>query len=142
MDKATCYQIRIPSNQVNNINMGGLDLNMRLLVFVGALTFVCSCPFPYVIIRSRVFIRRGRSIKIVSLPLVYTCMINLDRCDYVVAQLEKGQNNLSSLKDYFATDYMLGTILFVYCLLFINTFYLSKLDVSKNNNILLNKKNM
>lgn len=43
---------------------------------------------------------------------------------YVVAQLEKGQNNLSSLLDYFATDYMLETILFVYCLLFINTFYL------------------
>lgn len=60
---------------------------------------------------------------------------------YVVAQLEKGQNNLSSLKDYFATDYMLGTILFVYCLLFINTFYLSKLDVSRNNNILLNSQN-
>ena len=59
---------------------------------------------------------------------------------YVVAQLEKGQNNLSSLKDYFATDYMLGTILFVYCLLFINTFYLSKLDVSRNN-ILLNSQN-
>jgi len=59
----------------------------------------------------------------------------------VVAQLEKGQNNLSSLKDYFATDYMLGTILFVYCLLFINTFYLSKLDVSRNNNILLNSQN-
>ena len=52
---------------------------------------------------------------------------------YVVARL--GQNNSSSplieasqrqeLKDYFATDYMLETILFVYCLLFINTFYLS-----------------
>lgn len=40
---------------------------------------------------------------------------------YVVAQL--GQNNLSSFKDYFATDYMLETI-FMYCLLFINTFYL------------------
>jgi len=36
---------------------------------------------------------------------------------------------------------MLGTILFVYCLLFINTFYLSKLDVSRNNNILLNSQN-
>jgi hypothetical protein len=42
--------------------------------------------------------------------------------------LEKGQNKTSSIKDYFATDYMLGTILFVYYLLFINTFYLSKLD--------------
>jgi hypothetical protein len=51
-----------------------------------------------------------------------------------------GQNTLSSLKNYFATDYMLGTILFVYCLLFINTFYLSKLDVSRNN-ILLNSQN-
>jgi hypothetical protein len=66
---------------------------------------------------------------------------------YVVAQLEKGLNNLSSLKDnlsilkdYFATDYMLETILFVYCLLFINTFYLSKLDVSRDN-ILLNSQN-
>lgn len=125
---------------------------------------------------------------------------------YVVAQLEKGQNNLSSdlpwaylpvpskptllgapplaflpqwlrrahcrvpsleawplamgsapgLLDYFATDYMLETILFVYCLLFINTFYLplpcngpcknrarlgSKLDVSKNNNLLNSQNN-
>ena len=55
--------------------------------------------------------------------------------------MEKGQNNLSSLKDYFATDYMLGTILFVYCLLFINTFYLSKLDVSRNKNLLNSQKN-
>jgi hypothetical protein len=51
-----------------------------------------------------------------------------------------GQNNLSSIKNYFATDYMLETIFFVYCLLFINTFYLYKLDVSKNN-ILLNSQN-
>ena len=55
---------------------------------------------------------------------------------YVVAHLETGQNNLSSdayaINDYFATDYMLGTIFFVYCLLFINTFYLSKLDVSRS----------
>ena len=35
---------------------------------------------------------------------------------------------------------MLETILFVYCLLFINTFYLYKLDASKNN-ILLNSQN-
>ena len=35
---------------------------------------------------------------------------------------------------------MLETILFVYCLLFINTFYLSKVDVSRNN-ILLNNQN-
>jgi hypothetical protein len=94
---------------------------------------------------------------------------------YVVAQLEKGQNNLSStfafalpfaldgsllpliypllkpgeareeskakVTNYFATDYMLGTILFVYCLLFINTFYLSKLDVSRNKNLLNSKNN-
>ena len=32
---------------------------------------------------------------------------------------------------------MLETILLVYCLLFINTFYLYKLDASKNNNIIL-----
>ena len=64
---------------------------------------------------------------------------------YVVAQL--GQDNLSSYllalpynKNYFATDYMLGTVSFVYCLLFINTFYLYKLDVSKNS-LLLNSEN-
>ena len=51
-----------------------------------------------------------------------------------------GLNNLSSIKNYFATDYMLGTILYVYSLLFINTFYLYKLDVSKNI-ILLNSQN-
>ena len=56
-----------------------------------------------------------------------------------------GLNNLSSkvgtyLENYLATDYMLETISFVYCLLFINTFYLSKLDVSRNN-ILLNSQN-
>ena len=54
-----------------------------------------------------------------------------------------GQNNLSSItKNYFATDYMLETIFFVYYLLFINTSYLYKLDVSriwKNN--LLNSQN-
>ena len=64
---------------------------------------------------------------------------------YVVAQL--GQNNLSSYllalpfnKNYFATDYMLETVSFVYCLLFINTFYLYKLDVSRNS-LLLNSEN-
>ena len=57
---------------------------------------------------------------------------------YVVAQM--GQNNLSSIMFYFATDYMLETILFMYCLLFINTFYLYKLDVSRNI-ILLNSQN-
>ena len=51
-----------------------------------------------------------------------------------------GLNNLSSIKDYLATDYMLETVLFVYCLLFINTSYLYKLDASKNN-ILLNSQN-
>jgi hypothetical protein len=64
---------------------------------------------------------------------------------YVVAQL--GQNNLSSYflqpsnKDYSATDYMLGTVSFVYYLLFINTFYLYKLDVSRNNNLLISENN-
>ena len=57
---------------------------------------------------------------------------------YVVAQM--GLNNLSSINNYFATDYMLEPILFVYCLLFINTFYLYKLDVSKNI-LLLNSQN-
>ena len=57
---------------------------------------------------------------------------------YVVAQM--GLNNSSSIKNYFATDYMLETMLFMYCLLFINTFYLYKLDVSKNI-LLLNSEN-
>ncbi len=64
---------------------------------------------------------------------------------YVVAQL--GQNNLSSYlltllinNNYFATDYMLETVFFVYCLLFINTFYLYKLDASRNS-LLLNSEN-
>jgi hypothetical protein len=56
-----------------------------------------------------------------------------------------GQNNLSSYlniinRNYFATDYMLETVSFVYCLLFINTFYLYKLDVSRNS-LLLNSEN-
>ena len=50
---------------------------------------------------------------------------------YVVAQM--GLNNLSSIKNYFATDYMLETILFVYCLLFSNTFYLYKVNISRKN---------
>jgi hypothetical protein len=52
-----------------------------------------------------------------------------------------GQNNLSSCfaRNYFATDYMLETV-FMYCLLFTNTFYLYKLDASRNN-ILLNSQN-
>jgi len=57
---------------------------------------------------------------------------------YVVAQM--GQNNLSSFKNYSATDYMLETVLLLNCLLFIYTFYLFKLDASKNN-ILLNSQN-
>jgi hypothetical protein len=64
--------------------------------------------------------------------------ISLHDTYYVVAQM--GQNNLSFINNYFATDYMLETILFVYFLLFINTFYLYKLDVSRNN-ILLNSQN-
>jgi hypothetical protein len=56
---------------------------------------------------------------------------------YVVAQL--GLNNYFTSFNYFATDYMLETI-FLYCLLFINTFYLFKLDVSKNI-VLLNSQN-
>lgn len=56
---------------------------------------------------------------------------------YVVAQM--GLNNLLYINNYFATDYMLETIL-MYYLLLINTFYLYKLDVSRNN-ILFNGKN-
>lgn len=52
-----------------------------------------------------------------------------------------GLNNSSSSKNYFATDYMLETISFVYCLLFIYTFYLYKLDVSKINNLLDSQNN-
>ena len=50
-----------------------------------------------------------------------------------------GLNNLSSYKNYSATDYMLGTVL-MYCLLFINTSYLYKLELSRNI-ILLNSQN-
>lgn len=77
---------------------------------------------------------------------------------YVVAQM--GQDNLSSF-NYFASDYMLETILFQYCLLFINTSYLCKegykcaefnklnpsavsflqLDVSRNNILLKSQNN-
>ena len=56
-----------------------------------------------------------------------------------------GLNNFSSIKNYFASDYMLETVLFVYCLLFINMFYLYKLDVSRNYiclySLLLNSEN-
>ena len=46
----------------------------------------------------------------------------------------------ASINNYFATDYMLETVSFVYCLLFINAFYLYKLDVSRNS-LLLNSEN-
>ena len=56
-----------------------------------------------------------------------------------------GKNNLSLLwqgyKNYFSTDYMLGTIFSEYYLLFINTFYLNKLDASRINNPLNSKNN-
>lgn len=51
-----------------------------------------------------------------------------------------GLNYLSFIDNNFVIDYMPGSILFVYYLLFINTFYLYKLDVSKNN-ILLSSQN-
>lgn len=59
-----------------------------------------------------------------------------------------GLNNSSSEKNYFAADYMLETVSYVYYLLFINTSYLlllcynatAKLDLSKNI-VLLNSKN-
>lgn len=51
-----------------------------------------------------------------------------------------GLNYLSTIDNNFVTDYMLGTMFFVYYLLFINTFYLYKLDVSKKN-FLLNSEN-
>src|SRR5690606_21594924 len=56
---------------------------------------------------------------------------------YVVARV--GRNMLFYINNIDETDYMLGRIL-VYYLLFINTFYLYKLDASKNN-ILLNSQN-
>ena len=76
---------------------------------------------------------------------------------YVVAQM--GLNNfffvVQTVKNYFATDYMLETVLFVYCLLFIYTFYLYELasglaelarkpvliDVSRSNNLLNSENN-
>jgi hypothetical protein len=51
-----------------------------------------------------------------------------------------GLNSTSSFKYYFATDYMQETVLSAYCLLFIYTPYLYKLDVSKNI-FLLNSQN-
>jgi hypothetical protein len=58
----------------------------------------------------------------------------------VVAQEEMGLNYLSITENNYAIDYMLGTMFFVYYLLFINVVYLNKLDVSRNN-ILLNSEN-
>lgn len=55
---------------------------------------------------------------------------------YVVAQM--GPNNWSCFS-YYATDYMLETVLYVFCLLFINTSYLY-IDASKNI-FLLNSEN-
>lgn len=59
-----------------------------------------------------------------------------------------GKNILSSIclgilgsKFCFSTDYMLETILSDYNLLFINTFYLSKLDVSRQQSCFLNSQN-
>ena len=52
----------------------------------------------------------------------------------MVAHFKMGLNNLL-ISNYFATDYMLETIFFVYCLLFINTFYLYKIDVSRNRKV-------
>ena len=57
---------------------------------------------------------------------------------YVVAQM--GHNSVLYFKSYFATDYMLETMLFLYCLLFIYTFYLC-LDASKKNFLLNSEKN-
>ena len=51
-----------------------------------------------------------------------------------------GLKNLSSINNFFETDYMLEPIFFVYYLLFIYTSYLIKLDGSRNN-ILLNSQN-
>lgn len=58
---------------------------------------------------------------------------------YVVAHKEMGLNYY--LSNNFVIDYMLGSILFVYYLLCINTFYLYKLDVSKNNILLYSENN-
>ena len=58
-------------------------------------------------------------------------------CPFFLYNLKKRTKNNS------ASDYMLETILFEYYLLFIYTFYLYKLDVSKNrgSSFLLNSKN-
>jgi len=51
---------------------------------------------------------------------------------YVVAQTEKGLNNLY----YYAIDYTLGTIFLGYYLLFIFNYYLLKIDVNRSYNFL------
>jgi heme/copper-type cytochrome/quinol oxidase subunit 1 len=67
---------------------------------------------------------------------------------YVVAQL--GLNNISFLlilvltninKYFFEIDYMLESMFFAYCLLFINTFCLYKLDYSRCNKLLSSENN-
>lgn len=67
---------------------------------------------------------------------------------YVVAQL--GLNNISLLLIlvlttiniyFFEIDYMLESMFFVYCLLFINTFCLYKLDYSRCNKLLSSENN-
>lgn len=66
---------------------------------------------------------------------------------YVVAQL--GLSNISflymlvltNIKYYFEIDYMLETMFFAYCLLFINTFCLYKLDYSRSNKLLSSENN-
>nr|YP_009546695.1 LAGLIDADG homing endonuclease [Heterodermia speciosa]AYP35435.1 LAGLIDADG homing endonuclease [Heterodermia speciosa] len=66
---------------------------------------------------------------------------------YVVAQL--GLSNISfllilvftNIKYYFEIGYMLETMFFVYCLLFINTFCLYKLDYTRCNKLLSSENN-
>lgn len=52
-----------------------------------------------------------------------------------------GLNNISLFKYYFEIDYMLETMYFLYCLLFINTFCLYKLDHSTCNKLLSSENN-
>ena len=66
---------------------------------------------------------------------------------YVVAH--RGLSNISfllilvltNIKYYFEIDYMLETMFFAYCLLFINTFCLYKLDYSRCNKLLSSENN-
>ena len=48
---------------------------------------------------------------------------------------------LTNIKYYFEIDCMLETIFFAYCLLFINTFCLYKLDYSRCNKLLSSENN-